>query len=170
MESSSCESGAKKETKTGVVRRYRIEPSLMPLLRAMHRESGGVGGLVADMPNKKFWARRLREHLVVAGVVRSALHENDDTRRSIVFHDLKATAVSWMAIRGDEPLKIKQRAAHRSFATTERYLRAAEMVGEAIGEPFPQLPAAVLGAAEPGVSITVPITPGFLQCKRSLLQ
>jgi hypothetical protein len=51
-----------------------------------------------------------------------------EERRRTTFHDLKATAVTWMALRGDNPLAIMQRAAHRDVKTTQRYLRAAEMV------------------------------------------
>jgi hypothetical protein len=51
-----------------------------------------------------------------------------------------------MAIRGDEPLKIKQRAGHRSFSTTEGYIREAEQVGAAIVAVFPALPASIYSA------------------------
>jgi hypothetical protein len=44
-----------------------------------------------------------------------------------------------MAIGGDDPLKIQQRAGHRTFEMT-RYIRTAEAVGEVIGATFPPLP------------------------------
>lgn len=53
-----------------------------------------------------------------------------------------------MAVRGDDPLKIMQRAGHKNFKTTQGYLRAAEMVGNAAGEPFPKLPISLLGLRE----------------------
>jgi hypothetical protein len=56
------------------------------------------------------------------------------------FHDLKATGVTWMGLRGDDALKIKYRAAHKSFSTTEGYIRAAEQVRDAVEAPFPELP------------------------------
>ena len=34
------------------------------------------------------------------------------------FHDLRGTGLTWMAIRGDDPLKIQQRAGHTSFEMT----------------------------------------------------
>ena len=43
-----------------------------------------------------------------------------------------------MAIRGDDPLKIKQRAGHATFSTTEGYIREAEV--------FPRLPEALESA------------------------
>jgi hypothetical protein len=48
--------------------------------------------------------------------------------------------LTWMAIRGDDPLKIQQRAGHRTFETTQKYIRTAEAVGEVIGAVFPPLP------------------------------
>jgi len=49
-----------------------------------------------------------------------------------------------MAVRGDDPLKIKQRAGHSSFSTTEIYIREAEAVREGFGQPFPPLPGCLL--------------------------
>jgi hypothetical protein len=45
-----------------------------------------------------------------------------------------------MAVRGDDPLKIKQRSGHASFSTTEMYIREGGAVREGLGEPFPVLP------------------------------
>ena len=45
-----------------------------------------------------------------------------------------------MAVRGDEPLKIKHRAGHKEFSTTQGYIREAEQVREGFGQPFPPLP------------------------------
>ena len=52
-----------------------------------------------------------------------------------------------MAVRGDDPLKIKQRAGHSTFSTTEGYIREAEAVRDGFGEVFPPLPAGPLGIA-----------------------
>lgn len=49
-----------------------------------------------------------------------------------------------MAVRGDEPLKIMQRAGHAAFATTQLYVRTAEALREGFGVPFPPLPRAHL--------------------------
>ncbi len=45
-----------------------------------------------------------------------------------------------MAARGDHPLRIKQRAGHASFSTTEGYIREAENLGRSFGTVFPPLP------------------------------
>ncbi len=62
----------------------------------------------------------------------------------LTFHDLRGTGVTWMALRGDEPLVIQQRAGHANFATTQRYLREAETLGSDETEPFSPLPAQLL--------------------------
>jgi hypothetical protein len=49
-----------------------------------------------------------------------------------------------MAVRGDDPLKIKQRAGHTTFQTTQGYIREAEAVREGFAEVFPTLPACLL--------------------------
>ena len=58
---------------------------------------------------------------------------------------LRATGATWMAVRGDDPLKIKQRCGHSTFSTTEMYIREAEAVRDGFGEVFPPLPEGLLG-------------------------
>jgi Phage integrase family len=57
----------------------------------------------------------------------------DLTWKALAWHDLRATGITWMAIRGDDPLHIQHRAGHTSFATTQRYIRQAEAVRPGIG-------------------------------------
>jgi len=135
-----------KTTKTGETRRFAIEPTLLPLLRALHRETRGRGRVLGStpMPNKCELANGLRLYLAVAGVERDELYVNDATRKWITFHDLRATGLTWMAVRGDDALRIKQRAGHSSFSTTERYIREAEAVRDGFGAVFPALPEALL--------------------------
>ena len=66
-------------------------------------------------------------------------------RKQIGFHDAgRSTGITWMALRGDDPLKIQCRAGHQDFATTQGYIREAENLTCVIGVPFPPLPAALL--------------------------
>lgn len=62
-----------------------------------------------------------------------AAEATDETRKRARFHDLRGSGLTWMAIRGDDPLKIQQRAGHRTFEMTQKYIRTAEAVGEVIG-------------------------------------
>lgn len=130
---------AEKATKTGKARRFALEPRLLPLLRAMHASAGGRGRLV-DMPPVEDLAVELRKHMERAGIDRAELFINDRTRKWMTFHDLRATGITWMAVRGDDPLRIQQRAGHEGFATTQGYIREAEAVRGGFGEVFPPLP------------------------------
>lgn len=136
-----AESGATKTTKTGVTRRFVIEAALMPLLWAMYAETDGKGRLVRE---RSELARDFRTYLERVGVTRAELYADDETRKHITFHDLRATGLTWMAVRGDEPLKIMQRAGHTDFRTTQLYVREAEAVREGFGTVFPSLPESLL--------------------------
>ncbi|MBL8715826.1 MAG: site-specific integrase [Myxococcales bacterium] len=135
----SC-SGYDKTTKTETTRRLAIEPTLMPLLLAMHEQAGKPksGRVLADLPPWYDLAKGLRAYLALAGVDRPELLARGPTRRWITFHDLRATGITWMAVRGDDPLKIRQRAGHQHIATTEKYIRLAD-VRVGFGTPFPAL-------------------------------
>jgi len=89
-------------------------------------------------------ARNLRRWLVKAGITRPALHESTATSLNLTWHDLRATGATWMAVRGDDPLKIMQRCGHKSFSTTMVYVREGEAIREGFGEPFPPLPECLL--------------------------
>lgn len=130
-------------TKTGHTRRFAIEANLLPLLSVMKKEARKKGALLTlDLQGEM--ARRLRKHLITARVERPELHKGSPSRKPLTFHDLRATGITWMAVRGDDPLKIKQRAGHTTFQTTEGYIREAEAIREGFGAVFPPLPAALL--------------------------
>jgi len=132
-----------------------IEWNLRALLKAMHKESGGVGLVFPVYPVAEHTARSLRDWLRKAGVNRAALHKNSPTHKNITFHDLRATGLTWMANRGDDPLKIQQRAGHTDFNTTQGYIRRAKAVREGFGQPFPSLPD-TLFKGDPGLGNVQP--------------
>lgn len=138
----------------GLRNRYvPIEETLMPLLKRLV-ERAGDGGVLLKLPSYRDMARGLRRRLKRAGVNRRELHEGTPTTSPITFHDLRATGITWMAIRGDDPLKIQRRAGHRDLETTQRYIRLAEDIRNGFGAPFPPLPRVLTG----GVSIAESIT------------
>jgi integrase len=141
------ENGGSKSTKTGASRRIPIEPPLLPLLGAMHAEVKGKGRVVA-MPYDHNLARGLRTYLSKAGVKRPELHDSTKTRKAMTFYDLRATGITWMAIRGDDPLKIMHRAGHSDFKTTQLYVREAEAIRGGFGAVFPPLPPALYETPE----------------------
>ncbi len=139
-------SGTVKPTKTGETRRFALEATLLPLLRAMHKEAGHKGPVVHLRGDHM--ARLLRKWLHAAGVRRPELHHGSPTRKPLTWHDLRATGATWMAVRGDDPLKIKQRCGHATFSTTELYIREAEAVRDGFGDVFPPLPEQLVGGGE----------------------
>lgn len=136
--------GRVKETKTGIARRPPIEPALLPLLRALHKESGGEGKVI-EMPPAYDLSRKLRSFLKLAGVTRADLFTPDATRRQINwYHATRSSGLTWCAARGDEPVKMMYRAGHTDFKTTLLYVREAENHAANFGVAFPPLPAALL--------------------------
>jgi len=135
--------GELRETKTGETRRVRLEPTLRPLLEVLTRGRAGDARVIA-LPSREDGAAMLRRHLRLAGVTRAELFTDDETRIPLTFHDLRATGITWRAVRGDDPLKIQRDAGHRDLATTQRYIREASVYGDGFGAVFPELPASLL--------------------------
>jgi integrase len=152
------EKGAKTEAGH---RHFEIEPAVRPLLVAMYEEAklaaGGKvpTGKVISVPPECDLSARLTVYLKLAGCTREDLFADDEHRCSITFHDLRATGITWRAIRGDNPIKIQRAAGHASLNTTQGYIRTAEDLGGLAGEPFPTVPARVVGAARPKVGPTL---------------
>lgn len=134
--------GKRKATKTKVTRTVPIEENLLPLLRVFEDEGPrrGVTRILPCIEKEMSLSKLLRECLVKAGVTRKALHGTTATTKQISFHDLRATGITWAAVRGDDPMKIKQRAGHKHFSTTEKYIREAENLRGNFGDVFPPLP------------------------------
>ncbi len=148
--------GREKATKSKCPRTIPIEPELMPLLMTMYAE-GGHGaerpsGPVLTFPTKLHHALALREALAEAGVTRAALFTRGPSVKPIRFHDLRATGITWMAVRGDEPLRIQARAGHTSFSTPQGYIREPDVVRAGFGQPFPVLPKSLAEGKRSGES------------------
>lgn len=140
--------GERRETKSNKSRRIPIEAELLPLLTAMRRDAPDSRLVFEEMnETDRKLARGLRRDLLIAGVTRAELHEPTKTRKAMTFHDLRATGITWGAVRGDEPLRLMQRAGHATFSTTQGYIREAENLRDGFGTVFPRLPASLL---EPG--------------------
>jgi len=137
--------GQASTTKSETARRFSVEPNVRPLLEALHEESGGQGEVIA-IPDDRHLARSLRALLKKAKVERPDLFVRDRTRKNLTWHDLRATAATWLAIRGENPLTIMQRLGHTEFRTTQIYIREAEAVRDGFGNVFPPLPDALLGS------------------------
>jgi integrase len=108
----------------------------MPLLEAMRKEAGGKGH-VLHMPSCGVLSFKLKAYLRRAGVTRADLFASDATRKAMTFHDLRATGITWMSARGDDPLRITQRAGHEDFETTKIYLRGGGEPREGLQDGLP---------------------------------
>lgn len=129
-------------TKEGDSRHFAIELILRPVLQVMANEA--TNDLV--FPTLDHLADTLRADLLRAGVTRAALHERKPGALLMRFHDLRATGVTYMALRGDPDNAIRERAGHKDFKTTQLYIRRGHQAhGASIGEPFAPLPEALLG-------------------------
>jgi len=131
--------GRVRETKGRAARELPIEANLLPLLRAMVNEREGRGRLLT-IPRTSHSARGLRHDLKLAGVDRAALYADDDTRKAITFHDLRATGITWRAARGDSAIEIQLCAGHTDLNTTQHYIRSAASLRAAFADVFPPLP------------------------------
>lgn len=141
-----------KRTKTKRTRVTSIEPELRPLVEALIAERP-TGRLFSaeEMPADEERAAQLRADLLTAGVLRRELHRDDDPQRlPMWFHHLRDTGLCWMAIRGDDPLRIQWRGGHTDFKTTQRYIAQGRMLADGGGfrscAPFPPLPASLIPA------------------------
>lgn len=129
-------------TKSGNVREFTYEADLGPLVQLIIAERKSHS--LADLPSERDMSRGLRRWLRKAGVDRPALHRGTNTSRAITFHDLRATGITWCAIRGDDPLRLQYRAGHAQLSTTQIYIRTAVNVRDGFGDVFPSLPMDVL--------------------------
>jgi integrase len=126
--------------KGGVSREVKIEPTLVPLLEVLTagRQPGDL--LFPGFSKKRHMPRFLKTWLRLAGVTQAELHTKTPTTRPIRFHDLRATGITWRAVRDDPTFEIQYHAGHSQFSTTEKYLRLAAVVRAGFGEVFPVLP------------------------------
>jgi integrase len=135
-----------KATKTEEERRVIIEPKLRPLLEKMKDEATTdlVFPKLPPYHGSDGQAPTLRADLERAGVKRAALLVPARTRKRMTFHDLRATGITWAAIRGDDTLKIMSRSGHSEYQTMMGYVREGEVMRDGFGDVFAGLPEALL--------------------------
>lgn len=107
-------------------------------------EAHGIG-FVTRLERWTYSAHTLRRDLRDAGVTRADIFARDEGRRPLTYHDLRATGVTWQALRGDAPTMIQERVGHAHLTATEGYMRRGRLMALAAGEvPFPPIPACLL--------------------------
>jgi integrase len=151
-----------RETKTEAGNRHvPIEPAIKPVIAALVARRGGTGLLFPAVPAQRDAAKHLRAMLERAGVTRAALFTSDRTRKNLTVHDLRATAITWWAVRGDDAVKIQRRAGHEDFNTTLGYIREAENRRAGFGSPFPPVPPELLRALGAATGEGAGLAPGM---------
>ena len=95
-------------------------------------------------------------------MTRSELFDGGAHRKALTFHDLRATGITWCAVRGDDPLRIMQRAGHATFSTTQIYIREAENLRIGFGTVFPPLPASLYATANRSIDWSTPPGSAYL--------
>jgi integrase len=127
------------------VRYVPIEVELRALLKVLRDGSEADDPVLPNLPPPEDWAATLRAHLRRAGVARASLYEDSATVKQMTLYDLRATGITWRTLRGDDARVIQQAAGHERYATTEGYVRSAEVFRGRVGAPFPRLPASLNG-------------------------
>ena len=136
-------SGEDVKTKTRKERTFDLEPALVPLLRVLADER--KTGRLLELPPLNYRAPLLRKD--VATALQWAridlradllLEEGTGDRLVLRFHDLRHTCLTWMAVRGDDPMRIQWRGGHTDFATTQGYIAAGKNLAANFGAPFPR--------------------------------
>jgi integrase len=136
-----------KQTKTKRIRAIDIEPNLFQLVADLVAHPQGKGTRLLHMPPPEDRAKLLRKDLRKVGVTRAALFvEHDPLQRAIVFHDLRDTGLTHMAVRGDSPILIQWAGGHTDFKTTQSYIARGQTERRRIGDPLPPLPPDLLAA------------------------
>ncbi len=136
------------KTRNGI-RDVPIHENLAPLLSRMKpTEPKRAGEHVVPILGERSSferARSLRAHLAKARVTRARLTENTATTMHVGFRSLRDTGITWLALAGVDVVKNQRRAGHDEISTTMGYVKVAEDIGGAIGEPFPPLPSSLVG-------------------------
>lgn len=142
-----------KPTKTWASRDVPIEPTLRPLLVAMHARASGttlVLPRLSSLADETAISKVLRRHLEAAGVDRAELLPSADPKKRITqiasrFRSLRDWYITWRLFRGDNPLVVQRNAGHEEFTTTQRYIADVEKLSGKCGVPFPALPSGLVG-------------------------
>ena len=110
-----------------------------------------TGRVFPKMPPESSLSTRLRQYTSWAKISRANLFTTTSVSRRLSFRDLRATGITWRAMRGDDPKKIQRGAGNALAQTTDIYIRVAEDIRPeeekqfATVPPFPPLPEAIFG-------------------------
>jgi hypothetical protein len=72
----------------------------------------------------------------------------------MVFHCLRDSGLTHMAVRGDSPIVIQWRGGHTDSKTTQGYIDRGRVEARRIGEALPPLPPELIEASDPAPQLT----------------
>jgi integrase len=121
-------------------RRIHIEPAITPRLKALFIEAKGAGSVFQEALRRRALVQAEALPDASRRDARGPLRERRDPQgdhlplapNKSLGDDLRATGITWMAARGDDPLRIMQRAGHEDFDTTQSYQREAENLSQGV--------------------------------------
>lgn len=124
--------------KTDDPRSWVLDPSVVRALRIWralyHSKAESHDYVLVDSNGTRLvldkMAKRLRAHLVMAGVKRDALFHRSDQRMHMRAHDLRASFVTLALASGKTETWVADRTGHRSSAMINRYRQAARSAAE----------------------------------------
>jgi integrase len=143
------------ESKNGDVLYWSLSPGTLEALEELERRMPGLAGpfawLTESGVNKA--AKTLREHMIVAGNGRHALHETEGRRRRLRAHDTRATFVVNAKRSGRNEEWIKERTGHTTSLMIEKYNRLLSVAEKKGWRPIGRLDEA-LGLGSPVAAAT----------------
>lgn len=129
------------ESKNGEVLYWALAPGTLEALEELERRMPGSKGpfswLTPSAVNKA--AFTLRQHMLMAGNDREALHVNEDRRHRLRAHDCRATFVVNAKRSGRNEDWIRERTGHGSSLMIERYNRLLSVAAAKGWEPIGRL-------------------------------
>lgn len=140
------------------VRKISIHPTLMPLLERIARERKAddlVCPVVAATRENARSASDLsraelyREFLQAACIDAPEFFVKTRTHLMIDFRSLRDSGITWRFLAGERESVIQREAGHEHISTTLGYAKEVHDKRGRYGEPFPPLPAELVGAVQP---------------------
>jgi len=97
---------------------------MTPMVKAMFLRRAPEQAQIEDLVFKSRNGQQIKEssNAFARAVKRLGINEGiTDSRQKVTFHTLRHTFASWLALRGEHILTIKELLGHQSLAMTERY-------------------------------------------------
>lgn len=136
------------------IRTISIPPTLLPLLQriALERKADDrVCPIVASTPSKTL-PTLYRDFLIAASIDAPAFFVETSTHLMIDFRSLRDSGITWRFLAGERSEVVQREAGHEHISTTLGYAKEVQDRQGRFGEPFPPLPAELIGGSDSQLS------------------